>query len=151
VADATLTVEGQDLITAALAEMGTSQQTEVDAALTAHGKVVQAEAIRLAPKRTGATARGATTTFTTGTGLTVDANSALHPAAYTHHAMFLGKSNGYMVFRVPLHNRRGYTVTGYNALRPIKNNPYLFTAWTSKLPALETAVADALTRVVSSG
>lgn len=142
-------MSGTDELAAYLARVGAST-SDVDAALIEHGREVTTVAQSLAPSRSGSLRQAITSTYTAGT-LTVDAGTALRPHAYTMHAVKLGKSNGYMVMRVPSHTRRGSYVSPYKALRKIPDRPYLILAWERLLNKLTTRVTDALTDAIERG
>lgn len=127
-------------------------------AFVEHGKAVVTAAQSLAPQRTGAL-RGALSSTPTATGALLSAGSERVPYAYTYHSGVVGKSpigmgtpktsGGFMVFRVSRHSRRGSTVTGYSALRPIKQDPYLYRAFNNLLADLGRRVDAAATKVVN--
>jgi len=141
-----LTLTGADQVGAALTAIPAAVDTNVTSALTEHGKAVVSAAGRLAPVRTGKTRSALAATVTGGT-LTVDAGATIAPAAYTMHAIALGKSSGGFTFTVPTHTRRGSTVSGYKAARRIPNRPYLFLAWNAAL----TRLAETLSAAVDKG
>ena len=147
--DQAIEVTGTEEVAAYLHRVGDSASL-VDTALTDHGKAVVMEAQHIAPRNTGVLAAAITSTYSPSSGLVVTANAERVPYAYTFHAKELGTSNGYMVFRVRGHSRKGSFVTGYNTVRPIKSNPYLYTAWTRLESRLAAAVEAALTKVIQS-
>lgn len=123
----------------------------MDDALRQHGDLVRAAAVRLAPSKTGALKGAVSSTFTDGAGLVVSAGVDKAPHAYTFHATARGHANGYMVFRVPRHTRRGYQVGGYSALRRIVDNAYLDKAWEQNQTKLAESLATALGKVIDGG
>ena len=139
-----LTLDGAEQVKAWFGDLAASAQTEVDQAMMEHGRVVGAAASALAP---GSLKQSLTATYTP-TGLQVAVNTATYPHGYTMHATALGTANGYMVFRVPQHSRRGSTVSAYKRRAPIPNRPYLYQAWTKLLPDLYSKVSDAIGTVL---
>ena len=150
-ADQGISATGIDDVAAHLHTVGERSQPAVDDALKAHGDMIRTQAIRVAPKATGALSNAITSTYTPTGGLVVDAHSEKVPHAYTFHATSMGAANGYMVFRVPRHTRGGYVVNGYSALRPIVNNAYLTATWEANMTKLADSVAEALTGVIGDG
>ena len=143
--DAGIQVTGLDQVAAYLADVGSTADANVDQAMGEFGKLVTTQAQGTAPKLTGAMAASVTSTYTDGT-LTVKATA---PHAYTFHAVALGKSGGYMVFRVGGHTRAGSYVGGYSARRPIRNDPFLFAAFLKLQNDLATKVTTAVTKAVT--
>lgn len=138
---------GLEEVAAALTRIGASQEQVAREGLTKFGTVVATEAARLAPKASGAMAASITPVYYGGAGgLSV---KATHPAAYTMHAIAMGKSNGGMTFRVPAHTRRGSTVSAYTRFAYIPNRPFLYQALAAKTRELNTAIEAALTKVVT--
>lgn len=138
---------GIEEVVAALTRIGASEEEVAREGLTKFGTVVASEASRLAPKRSGAMAASVTPVYYGGKGgLSV---KATHPAAYTMHAIAMGKSRGGMTFRVPAHSRRGSTVRAYVRQSYIPNRPFLYQALAAKTRELNTAIEAALTRVVN--
>lgn len=145
--DPGIELTGADQVGAHLAAIPAAVDTAIQAALTEHGKAVTGEATRLAPARTGRTRSALAATVTAGT-LTVDAGATIAPAAYTMHAVALGKSGGYLTFRVGTHARRGSQVSAYKTVRRVPNRPYLFQAWEAQLRNLTTTLSNAVQKGV---
>ena len=142
-----LETSGVEEVAAALTRIGASQEEVSRDGLTKFGTIVAAEAARLAPKRSGAMASSIKPTYYGGAGgLSV---KATHPAAYTMHAVAMGKSRGGMTFRVPSHSRSGSVVRAYVRQSYIPNRPFLYQALAVKTRELNTAIEEALTKVVS--
>lgn len=138
-------MSGADQAAAYLAQLSTPIDRAVSEALTTHGRDVAASAASMAPGSLGQ----AIGYKVTDAGLTVDAGAALKPAAYTMHATAMGKTKGYMTFRVAAHTRRGSHVTAYKAVRKVPNRPYLFMAWERMLGRLVSSIESAVARGVS--
>ena len=155
----TLNVKGARELADHFRKIGASDDV-ITAAFAEHGKAIVTAAQGLAPQRTGAL-RGALSSTPTAKGALVSAGSERVPYAYTFHSGVVGKSptaagdltpktsGGYMVFRVTRHTRKGSTVSGYSALRPIKQDPYLYRAFNNLLADLGRRVEAAVTKVVN--
>jgi len=163
--DAGLEVTGVDELVSYFGEFADRVSEAVVTTMAAHGGQVISDAYTLAPKKTGAMASALSITpvqFPGGPGFTLSIGSNIVPYAYTYHSGIIGKaqfdplgaplapkvSGGYMVFRVSGHNRGGYFVGGYSALRKITLNPYLFIAWVRLRAKLDYSVAKALEAVM---
>lgn len=153
----TLNVKGTRELADHFLKIGASGDI-IRAAFVEHGTAVVNAAVALAPSRTGAL-RGALSSTPTTTGALISAGSERVPYAYTYHSGVVGKSpigmgtpktsGGYMVFRVSRYMRRGIPIGGYSALRPIKQDPYLYRAFNALLADLGRRVEAAVTKVVN--
>ena len=146
-AETGLTVEGLDQVAAALVEIG---NTDPGPALTEFGKAAATEAVRIAPKKTGALAAAISSTYYGGAGgVAIKVDTTRAPHGYTFHAVALGKSTGGFTFRVPAHSRGGYGVSGYTRQAYIPNRPFLFQAVTTKTKELTALLEAELTKKVT--
>jgi hypothetical protein len=145
VTGASLEVDGLAEVEAILTGLSDSDSV-VTPALTNWGKLVQTEAIRLAPRKTGALAAAISTTFYPGGGgVSIKVDTTTAPHGYTFHATALGMSSGGFTFRVPgTATRQAYTRKAY-----IPNKPFLFLAAKAKEQELVTLVEDELSKVVT--
>ena len=143
--DAGIEITGVDDVAAALRAIGPDADAQISEALGGFGRLVVSQAQTLAPKKTGAMAEAITSTYVDNT-LTVRATA---PQAYTFHAVAMGLSGGYMVFRVGGHYRAGSFISGYSARRRIPNNPFVFAAFLKLQADLERATETALTEAVT--
>ena len=143
-AETGVTIEGLDQVAAKLVEVG---NTDPGPALTEFGKITTAEAVRIAPKKTGTLAAAVTSTYYGGAGgLAIKVDTTRAPHGYTFHAIALGKSAGGFTFRVPASgNRRAYTRQAY-----IPNRPFLFQAVATKTKELTALIEAELAKAVNT-
>lgn len=144
-AGADLEVSGLTEVAALLTRLSDSDSL-LAPALTEFGKIVVAEAVRIAPKKTGAMAAAIGTTYYGGEGgVSMKVDTTRAPHGYTFHAIALGKSRGGFTFRVPASGtRRAYTRQAY-----IPNRPFLFLALYAKERELNTLIEAELAKVVN--
>lgn len=140
-------ITGLDDLTGYLADVGAFDPA---AALTEFGKVTAAEAVRIAPKRTGALAAAISSTYYGGAGgVAIKVDTTRAPHGYTFHATAMGKARGYMTMKVPAHFRRGSQVSAYGRVVKIRDYPFLYLAYAAKEREATTLLEDALTKVVN--
>lgn len=130
----------------ALARLGVPDDAVKDAMQNA-GELVQREAWRLMPVRTGAMARTLKVNRAKNKLIVSVGNNTTVPYAYTFHAVALGKSRGGFTFRVGPYSRRGRPVTGYKAARRITNRPFLYTAFERKKADMYRSYVTAIDRL----
>lgn len=146
-ADTGVTVEGLDQLAEYFRNIGEFDPKD---ALTEFGKVTATEAVRIAPKRTGAMAAAISSVYYGGAGgVAIKVDTTKAPHGYTFHATAMGKARGYMTFKVPAHTRRGSQVSAYGRVAKIRDYPFLHLAYAAKEQEATDLLEEALNKVVN--
>lgn len=119
----------------------------IKTAMNEAGQLVQREAWRIMPVKSGAMARTLKVNKAKNE-LKVSVGSKSVPYAYTFHARAMGKSKGGFTYIVDRHSRRGSYVKSYARQAFIPDRAFLYQAFERKKQALYeayvTAIADLL-------